>query len=60
VIGLYAGIHTCLMKKIPLDEKILTKAFQKIADSTLIHVQGLPQLFHASYNNFAHIANSSL
>lgn len=58
--GLYAGVHTCLMKKTPLDEKVLNKAFQKIADNTFTHVQSLPQLFHASYNSLAYIPNNNL
>lgn len=46
------------MKKTPLDEKVLNKAFQKMADSTFTHVQSLPQLFHTSYNNLAYIPDT--
>jgi len=48
------------MKKTPLDEKVLNKAFQKIADNTFTHLHSLPQLFHASYNSLAYIPNNNL
>lgn len=51
VYGLYTAVHVCGVRKVALEEKVLHRAFQKILDSSVTHVEGLSQLVHGSYNN---------
>jgi hypothetical protein len=38
IYGLYTAVHTCMMRKVPLDDRTLHKAFQKISDASTSHV----------------------
>jgi hypothetical protein len=54
IYGLYTAVHTCMIRKVPLDDRTLHKAFQTISDASVTHVEGLPQLVHGCYGNLTY------